>query len=406
MTRSITLLGAMTGAVLLLPTGAAQAAPPGNACSSQQKTSCAATGGVAEQIGVACACVTTVYTPRQVVNADDGDVGLVPILEGSTKGDPIVRTALSSAGQLHRHAVMFHDSGRKTRHDTMYFADGDDGSTADAGGAYITVHAPLVGEIHLDEDELRNGTPGAITQTVDDTYARGRLEDTGLVLKPRQLCLVNPFNGVMSCSEPDRAAFAGAVSDALTLEAYYKLSDYTDQDSMSKPFSLTRVGDLRGSHCSGYIAANFIGRGLAIAPVHYDQPLRDLIANDVFDETRDEARAGTNFWKDFLAAVTLHWSGPTNVANQVVNCFAGFDCGDTSDTWAGGTGDGDANSPDNLLPVSFKLSGTASYEWTTGLVHVNDTVSNPNGTATTPFRRVEAMVMTGGYTTQTVKFTW
>ena len=400
------LLGALATSAILLPAATAWAVPVGDVCTITRRTSCAARGGVAETRGGLCVCVITTYTPSQIANADDGDVGLVPIIASSAAGDAIVRTAMSSAGQLHRHAVMFHDSGRQTRHNTMYVGDGDDGSTSDPGGAYVQVHTPLFGEVHLDEDDLRNGAPGAITQTVDDTLARGRLEPTGLVLKPRQSCRISVITGAMTCTEPDRARFIDAVTSALGVAAYYKFSDYTDQVSMALPFSTSRVGDLRGSHCSGYVAFNFIAAGLPIALVSYDEALRDSVAADVFAATRDAARAGTGPWQDFLAAITLHWWGPSNVANQVVNCFAGNDCGDTSGTWTSGRGTGSANSPDNLLPASFRLAGTASYDWFGDEVESGDTVTNEAATATTPFRRVEAQVLTGGYSTERVLYTW
>src|SRR5262249_41031800 len=145
-------------------------------------------------------------------------------------GEPIVRAALSAAGQAHRHAVMFYDNGKMIRHNTMY-------------SSQIGVLTPLVGPVQLDNNDLRNGTPGGISQSIDDAFDSGRLENEGLVLKPK--------------SDDDRGMFEDAVDQAIDTRVYYKVAEYTDQDHMDLDWKDSRIGNLRGTHCSGYVSWAF-----------------------------------------------------------------------------------------------------------------------------------------------------
>ena len=406
--RTVTALGAILAGLLWPAVGAAQ-------CSWIDNLNCAAMGGVPDARGGECWCDVYEYVPRRVANARDGDVGIVPI-DGN--GSEVVATVTREIGQYHRHAVMFWDDGRRTRHDTMYIGDAEDGSEADAGGDYVTLLQPLFGRVRFDGDELQNGLPGAISQTIDDTLARGRLSTTGLVLKPAQRLVpsTSPWSP-MRIEEPNRPAFEAAVAAARTRSAYYKLGDYTDMDSMSRPWSSTRSGDLRGSHCSGYVTDHFRDEGLPIDDVFYPESLREDVAEVLYEEVRDMCRNETGFWSDLGAAVTLHWSVCRNIGNQVVNCFADLSCWDTSNTWRSSIGTGSAVSPDNLLPESFRYTGTTDYDWDgitltqgSGSFYpiLGATVSHPglsgtepgtSATSQSPFQRVAAMSMTGGYYT-------
>ena len=387
---------------------------PGGAsaqCSVWDLTTCAGMGGVVASRSGDCWCDIYEWVPRRAVNASDGDVGVVPI---DGRGSEIVATVTQEIGQFHRHAVMFYGDGDYTRHDTMYMADGEDGSESDAGGDYVEVRTPLIGEVRLDGDDLANGLPGAISQTVDDTYDLGRLADTGLVLKPAQQMTFSRLGGTV-ITEPNRSFFEAAVTAARSTSAYYKLSDYTDMDSMGLAWSSTRTGDLRGSHCSGFVTDAFRDQGLSLANVTYPEALRQDVAEVLFDQVRDECRAETGIWSDLLAGLTLHWSACTNIANQVVNCFADLGCDNTSNDWRDGVGSGSAVSPDNLLPDSFRYTGTRTYDWDgttlsngTGPAYplLGTTVSHPglsgsepttSSTSVSPFQRVEALRYSGGY---------
>lgn len=222
-------------------------------------------------------------------------------------------------------------------------------------------------------------------------------------------------SGLLSFSEPNRSRFEAAVSAARSTRAYYKLSDYTNMDSMSRPWSSSRTGDLRGSHCSGYATHFYRAQGLPVADVTYPAALRQDVADVLFDEVRTQCRDQTNAWTTFLQGISLHWNACTNVANQVVNCFADRGCGDTSNGWRQGVGSGAAVSPDNMLPDSFRYVGATDYDWdgitlsgrSGGLVPINGVSRAHPGlsggqpttsaTSASPFERVEALRYSGGY---------
>ena len=115
---------------------------------------------------------------------------------------------------------MFYDNGKMVRHNTMY-------------SSQIGVLTPLVGQVRLDHNDLRNGTPGGISQSIDDAFDTGRLESDGLVLKPK--------------SENDRQMFKDAVDRAIDTRVYYKLAEYTDRDHMDLGWSDSRIGNAVGS---------------------------------------------------------------------------------------------------------------------------------------------------------------
>ena len=338
-------------------------APAALDCSLDQNSSCIYNrGGLPAYENGICVCYLSVWVPRQVTNAEKGDVGLVPIA-GNDGGDPVVRAALGALGQAHRHSVMFYDNGQKIRHDTMY-AD------------QIEVNEPWVGKVSLDADQLRNGTPGAISQSIDDAFADGSLVDDGLLLKPGS-SYINLFTGEKTDARP---LFKDAVDLAIATPAYYKLSDYTDMTSMLLPWRSSGVGDLRGSHCSGYISWAFGQVGLAITPVSYDEDVRRDVAGAVHDAVVDSVNESLD-GKSGLGTFVVHLFKPNaaeNIANQVVNCFAGLDCASTDPDWRTlGPGDGLASSPDNLLPST-----------------------------TSPFKSIEAQVIAGGYYGTTRLTSW
>jgi len=316
-------------------------------------------------------CTTYDWVPRQITNADKGDVGIVPIA-GNDGGEEIVRAALSAAGQAHRHAVMFYDYGKMIRHNTMYTSQ-------------IGVVIPLVGPVRLDNNDLRNGTPGGISQSIDDAFDTGRLEDEGLVLKPK--------------SENDRQMFKDAVDRAIDTSVYYKLAEYTDQDHMDLGWSDSRIGNLRGTHCSGYVTWAFSQVGFNIPAVYYDTDIRRQIAEVVHDATVDsveQSMDGKGGLESFVISV-FKPDAPENIANQVTNCFAGLGCNNLEPDWdTKGPGTGWASSPDNLLPKSFLYAGSQTYEWNNKVLSAGN-VTIDTGTTSSPFTRVEAQIVGGGY---------
>ena len=389
-------LGAVAQARLAVPDGAdpgsgssTGTAPGATDCTPTQNNSCLFDrGGVPAFEDGLCVCYLMAWVPRQVTNAEKGDVGLVPIA-GNDSGDPVVRTALGSLGQAHRHSVMFYSNGTMIRHDTMHTDQ-------------IYVQEPAIGKVQLDAHDLRNGTPGAISQSIDDAFADGSLVEEGLLLKAGR-SYINIFTGVETNV---RKMFKDAVDPAIATPAYYKLSDYTDMTSMLLPFS-GKGDDLKGSHCSGYISWAFGQVGLAITPVRYDEAIRRDVASAVHDAVVDMVNDSLD-GKSGVTTFVIHVFKPNaaeNIANQVVNCFAGLDCASTDPDWDTlGPGDGLASSPDNLLPSTFVLSGSKTYDWN-GAVLSAGQVEIDSGTTTSPFKNVEAQVVAGGYYARTTRLT-
>lgn len=383
-----------------------------NDCTVADEIECDGMDGIIEQRAHGCWCNVYEWVPRRVINASDGDVGLVPI---DGRGSPVVTAVTEAIGQLHRHVVMFYGDGEYTRHDTMYVSDEEDGSSSDSMGDYVPVVVPLIGKVHFDGDALANGLPGALSQTIDDTYDRGRLAATGLVLKPALVMNLATLSGP-TFTEVNRSLFEAAVAQARSTAAYYKLSDYTDMASMSRSWSASRVGDLRGSHCSGYATYFYRAQGLSLPDVTYPADLRANVAELLFDEVRGQCQDETGFWKDLGLAVSGHFSACSNLANQVVNCFGDLGCDNTSKDWRTLVSSGSAVSPDNMLPDSFRYAGTTGYDWDgTVLSALSNSgamplqgklVSHPglsgdspttSSTSASPFQRVEALLYSGGY---------
>jgi len=177
---------------------------------------------------------------------------------------------------------------------------------------------------------------------------------------------------------------------------------------MLLPWKQSGVGDLRGSHCSGYISWAFGQVGLAIAPVSYGEAIRRDVAGEVHDAVVDLVNDSLD-GKSGLGTFAIHLFKPNaaeNIANQVVNCFAGLDCASTDPDWHTlGPGDGLASSPDNLLPSKVTLSGSRTYDWN-GVALSPGQVEIETGTTTSPFKRVEAQVVAGGYYGTTRLTSW
>lgn len=352
-----------------------------------------------------CVCYALRWVPRQVTNALDGDVGIVPIA-GNSGGEDAVKVLMGVLGQNHRHAVIFLNDGTQARHNTMYEDQ-------------IRRQNVLIGPLRLHPDDLRNGAPGALTQTIDDAHRTGRIADTGLVLKPR----MEVWHSGLGAPGGDvnyRQMFETAALHAMLTEGYYKVSDYTDQIGMTLPFSFTRVGDLRGSHCSGYVSWAFQQVGYTVPTVSYDEDIRlavgealhqtlyDAVMNEIEPPPQDSSHEYfVELGQRIKAGLAEHLKpdAAENVANQMANCFAGLGCDNLSRDWEHWPGTGDANSPDNLLPTTFAVR-SGDYTWNGVDVEENTVVDNSRWGISGPFGRVEAQVVGGGYYTQTRLQSW
>lgn len=332
----------------------------------------------APAIGCECTCVVWDMVAPQVTNADKGDVGLVPVADGG--GEDVVRLLMSSLGQNHRHAVIFLGNHR-IRHNTSY-----DEVTSD----------DLVDNTHLNPAILRNGTPGITTETVEEALDSERLGYVGLLLKVH--------DDVLS-----RTAAELAADSAVGVEGYYKISDYSGLDGMTKSYSgpstnAYDTSDLRGTMCSGLVYWAFRDVGFVFTDSFYSQSLREDVAKVLYDELHDDIKAGLGFWQavgsSFLTGTAKH------IANQVTNCFAGLGCNDNNSTWKKSITSARTVSPDNLLPRSFDLSGSGDTFWGYTVVSAGDHIDNSHGATTTPFSVVEPLNVLGTTWSESVLTSW
>jgi hypothetical protein len=381
----------------------------GAACTVDQLVSCSLEGGTGEVRSNRCVCVITEYTPAYVSNADRGDVGLVPVNDG--KGEETVRAVMDALNQNHRHAVMYLDS-ETLRHNTSYTLEDSDVNWTFGG-------------LRIQPGVLMNGQPGIMTESVDDALDAGwnRLGQDGLVLKPgrwgitkQSLDGLDPIKRVSSDRRGSNQltivkgnlflgapSFAAAADKAETLKGYYKISDYSGLTGMALPYAgdLER-DDLRGTMCSGFVYEAFTKSGYSISKHTYSSTVRDDVAQAVWDSVHDQVNDSMGAW------LVLFPQADEELPNQVVNCFAGLACDDTSDTWESGVGSGSTVSPDNLLPKYFTLYGRGSYDGWGGVAMTSGTAVDNSvyGATTTPFRRVEIQNLVGSVYSETVLTTW
>ncbi|MCO4763285.1 MAG: hypothetical protein KC502_17340 [Myxococcales bacterium] len=336
-------------------------------------------GGVLGKAGCVCTCIVFDQVGAQVTNAAKGDAALVPLHDGG--GDDIVRVIMGALGQRHRHVVMFSDAGKHVRHTTAE----NDLQPEDLENGKTRIKPAL----------LRNAMPGMLTNSVGEALITQRLGYQGLILKPAY--------------EFFRPYFEDAADIADETDGYYKISDYSDLEGMTKTyaeFGTSAYDDqsLRGTMCSGFVHHAFTEAGTVISLRTYSADLRDEIAVVLFDTVKATILGSTNWFKKIISYVFVGTA--KKVANQVTNCFAGLGCADNKDTWKSGVGAGTTVSPDNLMPTNFTLGGAGTAPWGAGTTLAGATLTNEHGAAMTPFQRVEPMVLAASYWKKTVLTTW
>jgi len=327
--------------------------------------------------GCRCKCIVDQLVGAQVVNAEKGDVGLVPL--DTPGGEDIVKTIFRAIEQNHRHAVIFLDA-HTIRHDTSY-----DEITED----------DLLDANELKLGPLDNAEPGIVTESVEEALASGRLAYTGLLLKPG--------------ADFIRPAFEDAADAALGAEGYYKISDYSGLVGMTYPYSAPGTAswetlERKGTMCSGLVDWAFGQAGMIVSDGFYSASLRNDVAEVLHQTIEDQIAASLGFWETIGSFLIT--GSKKKIANQVVNCFAGLGCDDNTDTWKSGVGSAYSVSPDNLLPEEFTLQGTGCAPWGSVEICAGDHVVNPNGAAVTPFLRVEPMQVLGARWEETVLEDW
>lgn len=381
-------MGRWSWLLALAAAGAPQVGWASSSCTGPQSSRCAALGGTA--VGSPCVCVITSWVSRNVSNAKKGDVALVPLSVMSSPDDEAIRLTMSALAQNFSHSLIYRGQGFVT-HATAIGAVGREG-------------------FHLEPADLMNATPGAVNTTIDWAFEHDRFGEEGLVAKPASEFL----RPLMEAASDEAVLEVGA--------AYYKIGDFTENDGLMFGFAADRSVNRRGTQCAGFVWNAFSRAGIPISRHFYPADLRTEVAEVLWAGIADLAP----------------WPFKGEIANQVVNCFAGFNkvngvrnCDDTTGTWwISGVGSGTTVSPDNLLPVSFMLTasgpytdtGLPGYEWTervgyrtnvTSQKLPGDVVDSSRrcdvhgvctsfGAPTTVLQVVELQNLTGGYWDTTV----
>jgi len=151
---------------------------------------------------------------------------------------------------------------------------------------------PSAAPVDPDENELldvnefqlgppNNGTPGIVTESVEDAIRKGRLAYEGLLLKPG--------------AEFIRPAFENAADFALGAQGYYEISDYSGLSGMTLPWSAAGTNawenqERQGTMCSGLVDWAFDQAGITITDAFYPASLRNDAAHIVFESVKEEGR--------------------------------------------------------------------------------------------------------------------
>jgi hypothetical protein len=178
----------------------------------------------------------------------------------------------------------------------------------------------------------------------------------------------------MHSSEDDPAESAAARQEqrarALDLmtrfQGYYSFYAYTNigwTDPFTKAFG-------SGNMCSGSIyhanrLANNVGwvaENLRYYPVDVRQPAAQVLFDELYRSIHEKP--------DWLGTIVFAINGlfgtsldefATRAANQVVNCMAYNDCGNTSARWQDGVGDGSSLAPDDVLTLAYMHLFVSGY---------------------------------------------
>ena len=280
---------------------------------------------------------------------DDGDCVYVPARFNMSAGDivlsadpdGVIYKLLSSLGQQHSHSGMA-SSENSFRHNT---AEADAIKTVDSG--LIPQRLRASGDY-----SLRDAWPGMIDQTVEAaSLTREFLVPGGLVLTAAE---DEPWELAQARAQQRRRAL-----DLLTrFQGYYSFFAYTDI-GWGEPFTKS-YGN--GNMCSGSIYhAQRLANNNAWTPDslrYYASEVRQPAAEVLYDELRRTIRDKPNWIGKIVFAINSLVGSSLDdfarrTANQIVNCMAFNDCGNTDTRWRNGVGGGTSLSPDDMLTLTY-----------------------------------------------------
>lgn len=346
------------GTLTFTPTTQTSAQPPGGLVPSAPR----------------CVVHNTHWTPARITNGRRGDA--VMSTTSADGGGPAFFILRVLGQQFVHTGMLLYDYGHQIRHNTM-INDPD----------LLRKHRNWLGvTTKLKQVDLENGRPGIITESVDRAFG---LQKSAVNNVDRKIAsfgfsgavLVKPAYDSMYATHMNRAA-----SKMEFLTGYYRVQSYSDINQLDDS-NVQQAG--KGNMCSGTIwhAHKFAGNPVAPA-VTYSPEARLEGSKALFTFAVNAIISQESWFRLMLNAflrqkVTLVF----DISNQIVNCFALQNCGNTSSAWrTNGVGSGVSVSPDNLLPLNYENSygNTPGVQSTTGV-----------------FGRVVPLQKAGGYYTTT-----
>lgn len=252
------------------------------------------------------------------INASRGDI----VLSSAPSG--VVKSLMAALGQVFTHTGMMTDVAH-IRHNTM-----------DTGKIDLVGHIGVLVPDHFNTSgshSVRDGFPGIITETVNDAYVG------------KTFHLANGL--VMTSGDAGRRSNTATQMEAF--KGFYRLFAYTNP-VWSNPFVLEGNS---GNMCSGTVAIADIaaGNGQTWGTIDYSAEVRNPAAAILYDAVRKKIIDGVDGFKKFITIDSNVRQFANNGANQIVNCMAFNDCGNTGSRWKNGVGTGSTISPDDLLLI-------------------------------------------------------
>jgi hypothetical protein len=255
-----------------------------------------------------------------------------------------IRDVIDALGESRSHSMLSHGPGNGASHATMLPPVTSDYST------------PLTGVCArpLNPSKLRDGYPGASMMDAGGLYTYlygenapefvyfqlGDAAGNDLGAAVHQF-LWSDAPGVEVASHGDAAE---------TLWRYHNTANTdTVNYSLYQFRDLERVNHGDDAWNNGLVCSTFLAWAQARADVNIEQPLiypNDVIrraAQRLHDTVSNECEGSLGFWGSIKAAVGCLFVDVCELAaNQVVNCMATGECGDTSDRWRRVVADPDA----------------------------------------------------------------
>lgn len=275
-----------------------------------------------------------VYIPARF-NIEAGDMVL------STDPEGVIYKLLSSLGHQHSHSGMA-ASESALRHNT---ADDDVIETVDSG--LVPQRLKATGDY-----SLRDAWPGMIDQTVEAASATHEfLLNGGLVLHSSP---DDPWESAVARQE-QRSRALDLMNSFQGYYSFYAYTDITWNDPFTRAFG-------EGNMCSGSIyhahrLSSNVGWTPEIVrsyPADVRQPAAQLLFDELYRAIRDKPDwlGQIAFAINSIAGTSLN-EFARRAANQVVNCMAFDDCGNTGTRWQQGVGDGSSLAPDDIMNIAY-----------------------------------------------------